>query len=98
MKPGMGVKPVLIIATEFVAMLQQQGGALKQGHGGVGASSHMAWLLFNAEIGAKPTLVAYRGSAPALNDLVGGFVDFMCEQSVSVAETVLSGSVKAYAV
>jgi tripartite-type tricarboxylate transporter receptor subunit TctC len=83
---------------EFVAMLQQQGGALKQGHGGVGASSHMACLLFTAEIGVKPTLVAYRGSAPALNDLVGGHVDFMCEQSVSVAETVLSGSVKAYAV
>jgi tripartite-type tricarboxylate transporter receptor subunit TctC len=83
---------------EFVAMLRQQGSALKQGHGGVGASSHMACLLFTAEIGVKPTLVAYRGSAPALNDLVGGHVDFMCEQSVSVAETVLAGSVKAYAV
>jgi tripartite-type tricarboxylate transporter receptor subunit TctC len=83
---------------EFVAVLRQQGGALKQGHGGVGASSHMACLLFTAEIGVKPTLVAYRGSAPALNDLVGGHVDFMCEQSVSVAETVLAGSVKAYAV
>jgi tripartite-type tricarboxylate transporter receptor subunit TctC len=83
---------------EFVAVLQQQGGALKQGHGGVGASSHMACLLFTAEIGVKPTLVAYRGSAPALNDLVGGHVDFMCEQSVSVAETVLSGAVRAYAV
>jgi tripartite-type tricarboxylate transporter receptor subunit TctC len=83
---------------EFVAVLRQQGGALKQGHGGVGASSHMACLLFTAEIGAKPTLVAYRGSAPALNDLVGGHVDFMCEQSVSVVETALSGSVKAYAV
>jgi tripartite-type tricarboxylate transporter receptor subunit TctC len=83
---------------EFVAILRQQGGALKQGHGGVGASSHMACLLFTAEIGVKPTLVAYRGSAPALNDLVGGHVDFMCEQSVSVAETVLSGAVRAYAV
>jgi putative tricarboxylic transport membrane protein len=83
---------------EFVAVLRQQGSALKQGHGGVGASSHMACLLFTAEIGAKPTLVAYRGSAPALNDLVGGHVDFMCEQSVSVVETALSGSVKAYAV
>src|SRR5438445_8634144 len=83
---------------EFVAVLRQQGGALKQAHGGIGASSHIACLLFTEEIGAKPTLVAYRGSAPALNDLVGGHVDFMCEQSVSVAETVLAGSVKAYAV
>ena len=39
-----------------------------------------------------------RGAGPALNDLVGGHVDFMCEQSVSVAESVLAGSVKAYAV
>ena len=58
----------------------------------------MACLMFTAEIGAKPALVAYRGSGPALNDLVGGHVDFMCEQSVSVVESVLAGSVKAYAV
>jgi tripartite-type tricarboxylate transporter receptor subunit TctC len=83
---------------EFVAVLRQQDGALKQAHGGIGSSSHMACLLFTAEIGAKPTLVAYRGSGPALNDLMGGHVDFMCEQSVSVAEQVLAGSVKAYAV
>ena len=83
---------------EFVAVLRQQGGAVKQAHGGIGASSHMACLLFTAEIGAKPTLVAYRGSGPALNDLVGGHVDFLCEQSVSVAESALAGSVKAYAV
>jgi tripartite-type tricarboxylate transporter receptor subunit TctC len=83
---------------EFVAVLRQQGGAVRQAHGGIGASSHMACLLFTAEIGAKPTLVAYRGSAPALNDVIGGHVDFLCEQSVSVADQVLAGSVKAYAV
>jgi len=83
---------------EFVAVLRQQGGAVKQAHGGIGAASHMACLLFTAEIGAQPTLVAYRGSGPALNDLVGGHVDFLCEQSVSVADQVVAGSVKAYAV
>jgi len=83
---------------EFVAVLRQQGGALRQAHGGIGASSHMACLLFTEQIGAKPTLVAYRGSGPALNDLLGGHVDFMCEQSVSVAEPVLAGLVKAYVV
>ena len=83
---------------EFVAVLRQQGDSLKQAHGGIGASSHMACLLFTEQIGAKPTLVAYRGSGPALNDLVGGHVDFMCEQSVSVADQVLAQTVKAYAV
>ena len=83
---------------EFVAVLRQQGGELKEAHGGIGASSHMACLLFTEQIGAKPTLVAYRGSGPALNDLMGGHVDFLCEQSISLAEQVLAGSVKAYAV
>lgn len=87
--PAQGLK-------EFVAVLREKGDALKQGHGGIGAASHMACLLFTAAVGAKPTLVAYRGSAPALNDLVGGHIDFLCEQSVSVAESVLAGSVKAY--
>jgi tripartite-type tricarboxylate transporter receptor subunit TctC len=83
---------------EFVAILRERGDTVKQAHGGIGASSHMACLLFTTEVGVKPTLVAYRGSGPALNDLVGGHVDFMCEQSVSVAESVLAGSVKAFAV
>ena len=83
---------------EFIAVLRQQGDAVKQAHGGIGSSSHMACLLFTTEIGAKPTLVPYRGSGPALNDLEGGHVDFMCEQSVSVAEAVLAGSVKAYVI
>ena len=47
---------------------------------------------------AKPTAVAYRGTGPAMNDLVGGHVDFFCEQSVSVAEQGRSGAIKAYAV
>jgi tripartite-type tricarboxylate transporter receptor subunit TctC len=83
---------------EFVAVLKQRGSALKQAHGGIGASSHMACLLFTTEIGAKPTLVAYRGTGPAMNDLIGGHVDFFCEQSVSVAEQVKAGAIKAYAV
>src|SRR5262247_1159991 len=44
---------------EFVTILQQKNDALKQAHGGIGASSHMSCLLFNKAIGATPTLVAY---------------------------------------
>ncbi len=83
---------------EFVALLKSGGATLKQAHGGIGSSSHMACLLFTSEIGAKPTLVAYRGTGPAMNDLVGGHVDFFCEQSVSVAEQAKSGTIKAYGV
>ena len=83
---------------EFVAYVKQNGDKVKQAHGGIGASSHMACLLFNAELGLKPTLVAYRGTGPAVNDLVGGHVDFLCEQSVSVTEQIKAGSVKAYGI
>jgi len=83
---------------ELIADLKEQGNGFKQAHGGIGASSHMACLLFNATTGIKPTLVAYRGSNLAMNDMIGGHVDFLCEQSVSVIEQIKSGTVKAYAV
>jgi tripartite-type tricarboxylate transporter receptor subunit TctC len=83
---------------EFVAYLKQYGDQVKQAHGGIGASSHMACLLFTSELGLKPTLVAYRGTGPAVNDLVGGHVDFLCEQSVSLAEQINAGTVKGYVI
>jgi tripartite-type tricarboxylate transporter receptor subunit TctC len=83
---------------EFVTYLKTNGDAVKQAHGGIGSSSHMACLLFTSEVGVKPTLVAYRGVNLAINDLLGGHVDFYCEQAVSVAQQVAAGSIKAYAV
>jgi tripartite-type tricarboxylate transporter receptor subunit TctC len=99
--------PVVIVArkdfpakdvSEFVALLKQKGGDIKQAHGGIGASSHMACLLFTAELGVHPNAIAYRGTGPAMNDLVGGHIDFLCEQAVSVTGQITSGAVKAYAV
>ena len=83
---------------EFVDYLKQNGDQVKQAHGGIGASSHMACLLFTAKAGVKPSQVAYRGTAPALNDLIGGHVDFFCEQVVSVAAQIAAGTIKAYAI
>ena len=82
---------------EFVAYLKKNGEAVKQAHGGIGSSSHMACLLFSSAAGVKPALVAYRGTNPAMNDLVGGHVDFFCEQAVSVTGQIASGAIKAYA-
>jgi len=83
---------------EFVEYVRANGDKVKQAHGGIGSSSHMACLLFNTEAGLKPTSVAYKGTGPAMNDLMGGHVDFLCEQSVSVASQVRGGAVKAFAV
>ena len=52
----------------------------------------MACLLFTKAAGVKPALLAYRGTGPAMNDLIGGHVDFFCEQAVSVASQVKGGS------
>jgi tripartite-type tricarboxylate transporter receptor subunit TctC len=99
--------PVVIVARrdfpannlrQFVDYLKLNGNRVKQAHGGIGASSHMACLLFNAQAGVKPSLVAYRGTAPGLNDLIGGHVDFLCDQVVSVAPQIAAGTIKAYAI
>jgi tripartite-type tricarboxylate transporter receptor subunit TctC len=83
---------------EFVDYVKKNGEHVRQAHGGIGASSHMACLLFALQAGIRPALVAYRGTGPALNDLVGGHVDFFCEQVVSVAPQIAAGTIKAYAI
>ena len=83
---------------EFTEFAKNNPAAVKQAHGGIGSSSHMACVLFNSSAGLKPTQVAYRGTGPAMNDLIGGHVDTFCEQSVSVVQQVSGGSIKAYAV
>jgi len=83
---------------EFIVSVKAGGETVKQAHGGVGASSHMACVMFSAATRVKPTQVAYRGTGPAMNDLVGGHVDYFCEQAVSVTSQITSGTIKAYAV
>jgi len=83
---------------EFIAYLKQNGDKVKMAHGGLGAASHMAGLMFISQLGLKPSQIAYRGTGPALNDLLGGHVDFFCEQIVSVAESVKGGNIKAFGI
>jgi len=79
---------------EFVAWAKQNGVNVKQAHGGVGGTSHMACLLFNNVVGIKPTLVAYRGMGPGMNDLMGGHIDIACEQAVVMAAAIQGNKVK----
>src|ERR1039457_3170340 len=83
---------------EFIAYVKEHGDNVKQAHGGIGASSHMACLLFTSQLGLKPKLIPYRGTGPALGDLIGDHVDFFCEQVVSVAPAVKGKSIRAYVV
>jgi tripartite-type tricarboxylate transporter receptor subunit TctC len=79
---------------EFIAWAKQKGPELKQAHGGVGGTSHMACLLFNQVVGIKPTMVAYRGMGPGMNDLMGGHIDIACEQAVVMAAAIQGNKVK----
>jgi tripartite-type tricarboxylate transporter receptor subunit TctC len=70
---------------------------LSFGHAGLGATSQVACLLFNLSAQAMPASVPYRGTAPALADLLAGQIDYVCDQITSVAPHIRSGAVKGIA-
>ncbi len=83
---------------EFVAYLKQNSDKLNEAHAGTGSVSFTTCTLFNSIVGAKPTRIAYRGTGPALNDLVSGQVDYMCDQIVNLVPQIQAGTIKAYGV
>ncbi|TCR67027.1 tripartite tricarboxylate transporter substrate-binding protein [Bosea sp. BK604] len=83
---------------ELIALIKADPGKLNNGHGGVGSTSHVSCLLFTSMIGARPPQVAYRGSGPALNDLVAGVHDVMCDQIPHTVPQVIAGNIKAFAI
>ena len=83
---------------EFLEYLKKNSETLSYGHAGVGSISYVSGVVFNSQFGFKPGLVAYRGTGPALNDLVGGQIDYMVDQSLNVIPQIQGGTIKAYAV
>jgi tripartite-type tricarboxylate transporter receptor subunit TctC len=79
---------------DFVAWAKTKGVDVKQAHGGLGGTAHMACLLFNQVAGINPTMVGYRGMGPAMNDLMGGHIDVACEQAVVMAGAIPGNKVK----
>jgi tripartite-type tricarboxylate transporter receptor subunit TctC len=65
---------------------------------GIGSASHLCGLVFMSAIQADLTTVPYKGTAPAMNDLLGGQVDFMCDQTTNTTGQIKGGKIKAYAV
>ena len=83
---------------EFLDYLKANSERLSYGHAGVGSISHVAGTVFNAKYGLKPGLVAYRGTGPALTDLVSGQIDYIVDQALNVIPQIQSGTIKAYAI
>ena len=83
---------------EFVSYVKENKDKLTYGFAGIGSASHLCGLLFFNAIGTTVTSVPYKGTAPALTDLMGGQFDFMCDQTLNVGQAVKAGNLKAYAV
>lgn len=65
---------------------------------GVGAASHLCGMLFMSAIGTPLVTVPYKGTGPAMTDLLGGQVDIMCDQTTNTTKQIQGGTIKAYAV
>ncbi|WP_375459095.1 tripartite tricarboxylate transporter substrate-binding protein [uncultured Enterovirga sp.] len=85
-------------AKALLAKLKEDGPKTTMAHAGIGSNAHLCGLLLQQAVGAKITEVAYRGTGPAMNDLMGGQVDLLCDQSTNAVPQIEARTVKGYAV
>jgi tripartite-type tricarboxylate transporter receptor subunit TctC len=83
---------------ELVKWLEANKGKVNLANAGLGAASHLCGLLFQQSLKIDMTTVPYKGTAPAMTDILGGQVDLMCDQTTNTTSQIASGKVKAYAV
>ena len=83
---------------DFIDYAKANRDKLTYGHAGAGSSSHLCGLLFMSAIGTEFTTVPYKGNAPVMNDLLGGQIDFTCDQTTNTTQQINGGTVKVYGV
>ncbi|HET7402132.1 MAG TPA: tripartite tricarboxylate transporter substrate-binding protein, partial [Usitatibacter sp.] len=83
---------------ELIAYVKANKDKVTYANAGVGAASHLCGMLLMTAIGTDVTTVPYKGTGPALTDLMGGQVNFMCDQTTNTTPHIKAGKVKAYAV
>jgi tripartite-type tricarboxylate transporter receptor subunit TctC len=83
--------------TELVEYVKANAAKVNLANAGKGAASHLCGLLLQKSFGVKLNEVAYKGTGPALTDLVGGQVDLMCDQTTNTTPQIKADKVKAYA-
>jgi len=83
---------------ELIDYVKKNKDTISMGHAGIGAASHLCEMLFMSAIDTELTLVAYRGTAPAMTDLLGGQIQLICDQATSAISNIKAGKVKAYTV
>ena len=85
-------------AEELIAYVREHKDELTLANAGPGSSSHLCGMLLESAVGVPMTTVPYKGTAPAMTDLLGGQVDLVCDQTTNTTGQIKSGKVKAYAV
>jgi len=84
--------------TEAVKHIQANAKSINLANAGLGAASHLCGLMFQSMINTDLTTVAYKGTGPAMTDLIGGQTDLMCDQTTSTTAQIKAGKVKVFAV
>jgi len=82
---------------EFIAYLRANGPRVSLAHAGVGSASHLCGLMMMSALNVKLNEIPYKGTGPALNDLMGGQVDVLCDQTSGTVPPVKAGRIKAFA-
>ncbi|MGE5096056.1 MAG: tripartite tricarboxylate transporter substrate binding protein BugD [Betaproteobacteria bacterium] len=83
---------------ELLAYIKANKDKVTYANAGVGAASHLCGMLFMTAIQTDILTIPYKGTGPAMNDLIGGQVDFMCDQTTSTTGQIRAGKVKVYGV
>ena len=93
-------KPTLPANTypELVKWLEANKGKINLANAGLGAASHLCGLLLQSTLKIEMQTVPYKGTGPAMTDLLGGQVDLMCDQTTNTSTQIEAGKVKAFAV
>jgi len=83
---------------ELIAYVKKNKDKVTYANAGLGAASHLCGMLFMTAIQTDVVTVPYKGTAPAMNDLLGGQVDFMCDQTTNTTSQIKAKKIKVYAV
>ena len=83
---------------ELQAYVKANGNKVTLANAGLGAVSHLCGLLFMSQMGVELTTVPYKGTGPAMNDLLGGQVDLLCDQTTQTVPFIKDGRIKVYGV
>ncbi len=83
---------------ELQAVIKREGNKISLANAGLGAVSHLCGLLFQSAVGTELTTVPFSGTGPAMNALLGGQVDLLCDQTTQTVPLIKDGRVKVFGV